>query len=69
MFYPLAVTTELRYFISQVKDDIDVGVLSSTSGKTLIDTANEVLLQKIWLFDKISGKHHKWDIYIPQTGQ
>jgi hypothetical protein len=28
-----------------------------------------VPLQKIWLFYKISVKHHIWDIYMPQTGQ
>jgi hypothetical protein len=43
MFYPLAVTAELRYFINQVKDDIGVGVLSLTSGRTLIDTANDII--------------------------
>ena len=32
-------------------------------------SAVSVPLQKIWLFYKTSERHHKSDIYIPQTGQ
>jgi hypothetical protein len=40
---PYAEPAELRYFISQVKDKIDRGVLSPTNGQTLIDAANDVI--------------------------
>ena len=33
---PFAVPAQLRYFISQVKDKIDRGILSPTSGQILI---------------------------------
>ena len=40
---PFAEPAELRYFISQVKDKIDRGVLSPTNGQTLIDAASEIM--------------------------
>ena len=40
---PFAEPTELRYFITQVKDKIDRGVLSPTNGQILIDAANDII--------------------------
>ena len=40
---PFVEPTELRYFISQVKDKIDPGVLSPTNGQILIDSANDIM--------------------------
>ena len=40
---PFAEPAELRYFVSQVKDKIDRGVLSPTNGQTLIDAANDII--------------------------
>ena len=40
---PYAEPAELRYFVSQVKDKTDWGVLSPTNGQTLIDSANEII--------------------------
>ena len=40
---PFAEPAELRYFISQVKDKLDMGVLSPTNWKTLIDAANDIM--------------------------
>jgi len=39
------------------------------TARVLSNTKKEVPLQKIWLFYKTSEKHHKSDIYMPQTGQ
>ena len=40
---PFAEPAELRYFISQVQDKIDRGILSQTNGQTLINSANDVI--------------------------
>jgi hypothetical protein len=40
---PFAEPAELRYFISQVQEKIDRGVLSPTNGQLLIDSANEII--------------------------
>ena len=40
---PFVEPTDLRYFISQVKDKIDSGVLSPTNGQILIDAANDII--------------------------
>jgi hypothetical protein len=40
---PYAEPIELRYFINQVNDKMDRGVLSPTNGQTLIDAANDIL--------------------------
>jgi hypothetical protein len=40
---PFIEPTELRYFISQVKDKMDRGVLSQTNGQILIDSANDIM--------------------------
>jgi hypothetical protein len=40
---PFAEPAELRYFITDVKDKIDLGVLSQTNGQTLIDAANDII--------------------------
>ena len=40
---PFAEPTELRYFISQVKDKVDREALSPTNGQTLIDAANDIM--------------------------
>jgi hypothetical protein len=40
---PFAVPADLRYFIIQVKDKIDKGMLSPTNGQTLIDAANNIM--------------------------
>jgi len=40
---PFAEPAELRYFINQVRDKIDRGVLSQTNGQTLIDAANDII--------------------------
>ena len=40
---PYAEPAELRYFITDVKDTIDRGVISPTNGQTLIDSANDVI--------------------------
>ena len=39
---PFAVPIDIRYFVSQVKDKIDRGVLSPTNGQILIDGANDI---------------------------
>jgi hypothetical protein len=36
-----AEPAELRYFISQIKNKIDRGVISPTNGQALIDSAND----------------------------
>jgi hypothetical protein len=38
-----AATGQFEYFISQVKDDIDIGVLSSTSGQELMDSVSGII--------------------------
>jgi hypothetical protein len=40
---PYAEPAELRYFINQVRDKIDRGVLSPTNGQTPIDAANDII--------------------------
>jgi len=40
---PYAEPAELRYFITDVKDKMDQGVLSQTNGQTLIDSANDLI--------------------------
>lgn len=40
---PYAEPAELIYFITDVKDKIDRGVLSPTNGQALIDSANDVI--------------------------
>jgi hypothetical protein len=40
---PFAVSADLRYFIIQVTDKIDKGMLSPTNGQTLIDAANNIM--------------------------
>jgi YVTN family beta-propeller protein len=40
---PFAEPTELRYFITQVKDKINTGVLSQTNGQILIEGANDIM--------------------------
>ena len=40
---PYAEPAELRYFISQVQDKIDRGVISPTNGQVLIDSANDII--------------------------
>jgi hypothetical protein len=40
---PYAEPAELRYFISQVQDKIDRGVISPTNGQILIDSANDII--------------------------
>ena len=39
---PFAMPAQLRYFISQIQDIIDLGVLSPTNGQILIDGANDI---------------------------
>jgi hypothetical protein len=38
-----AEPAELKYFISQVNDKIDRGVLSQTNSQALIDSANDII--------------------------
>jgi hypothetical protein len=40
---PYAEPAELHYFITDVKDKMDRGVISPTNGQTLIDAANDVI--------------------------
>ena len=40
---PYAEPAELRYFISQVQDKIDRGVISPTNGQELINSANDLI--------------------------
>jgi hypothetical protein len=40
---PFAVPAQLRYFNNQVQDKIDRRVISSTNGKILIDSANDII--------------------------
>jgi hypothetical protein len=40
---PFSEPAELRYFINQVKDKMDRGVLSPTNGYALIDSANDII--------------------------
>jgi hypothetical protein len=40
---PFAVPIDLRYFISQVRDKMDRGVLSPTNGQILIDATNDII--------------------------
>jgi hypothetical protein len=40
---PYAEPAELRYFITDVKDKIDRGILSQTNGQALIDSANDII--------------------------
>jgi len=40
---PFVEPTELRYFISQVKDKMDRGILSPSNGQLLINSANDII--------------------------
>jgi hypothetical protein len=40
---PYAEPAELGYFITDVKDKIDRGVISPTNGQALIDSANDII--------------------------
>ncbi len=40
---PFVEPVELRYFINQVKDKVDRGMLSPTNGQKLIDAANDII--------------------------